>query len=276
MAVNIFDEEGLNNLVIEVEGNGTVQLPFIETLLVEGLSLNELQTLLKKAYSSYFVDPWVVTRLVKPRSRPIYLLGEFGSPGVIYMTRKTNIIQAISEGHGLTENAYTRGARLIRDQQIAAVDVHSLLAGGNLGQNIWLEPEDTIYIPSLSDLHIYVFGAVQLPGSKPVNNAFLTLTDAIANSGGPLKGRADLSGVRIVRTHSATRGEFLRVDYEKILEGTATDFPLQPGDILYVPSNVMGTWNDVLEQLLPTLKTAASIMNPWLMSMSLQNSNDFN
>jgi polysaccharide export outer membrane protein len=65
------------------------------------------------------------------------------------------------------------------------------------------------------------------------------------------------------------------VDYEKILEGTATDFPLQPGDILYVPSNVMGTWNEVLEQLLPTLKTASSIMNPWLMSMSLQNSNGF-
>jgi polysaccharide export outer membrane protein len=241
----------------------------VERVEAAGLSVNELQTRLKEEYAEHFIEPWVVVQLHEPLSRPLYLLGEFNRPGIVHMTADMNLIQALGAGEGLSERAYTRGARLIRDDQIAAVDINSLLNRGRMDQNIWLQPNDTIFVPGLDDLRIFVLGAVAQPGAKDVTNGPLTLADAISRSGGPRPAQANLEEVRVIRTHSPVYGELFVVDFTRILDGLAPDMPLEPGDIVYLPVNGMGGWNEIIAAISPTILTVSRALDPFVLAKAI-------
>ena len=269
LEINVFGEPGMEALAVQVDGAGDIQLPMLDNVKAAGLSLGELQTTLKAGYGTHFMDPWVVVQLREPLSRPIYLLGEFNQPGIVYMTSETTLIQALGAGQGLTERAYTRGSRLIRDDRIVAVDINALLNRGRMDQNVWLQPNDTIFVPGLDDLRVFVLGAVAAPGALDVTNGPLTLADAITRSGGPRRGEANLQEVRIIRSNSPVSGELFVVDFTRITEGLAMDMPLEPGDIVYLPVNGMGGWNDVIRAVSPTILTISQALDPFVLAKAL-------
>jgi polysaccharide export outer membrane protein len=206
---------------------------------------------------------------VESLSRPVYLLGAFNEAGIIQMERPTSLIQALSSGRGLTETAYVRGARLIRDGQIAAVDIHGLLNQGRLDQNVWLLAEDTIFVPSMQDLRTYVLGAVVQPGAQPITNGPLTLAQAVTQAGGPLRRQANLERVRVIRARSPVDGELYVVDFSKIIKGESFDLPLEPGDIVYVPPNGIGGWNDVVAAISPTIEIFSLALDPFVLAKAI-------
>ncbi len=270
LAINVFGEPGMDNLVVQVDGAGDIQLPMVERIDAAGLSLGELQSRLKKAYAAHFLDPWVVVQLQEPLSRPLYLLGEFNQPGIVHMTSDMSLMQALGAGQGLSDRAYARGARLIRDEQIMAVDINALLNRGRMDQNVWLQPKDTIFVPGLDDLRIFVLGAVVQPGARDVTNGPLTLADAIARSGGHRSGEANLEEVRVIRSHSPVSGELFVVDFTRIVDGLALDMPLEPGDIVFVPLNGMGGWNEIIAAISPTIVTISRALDPFVIAKSLE------
>jgi lipopolysaccharide/colanic/teichoic acid biosynthesis glycosyltransferase/protein involved in polysaccharide export with SLBB domain len=266
LEVNVVGEPGMEALMVQVDRGGDIQLPMLDNVQAAGLSLGELQIRLKEGYGIHFMEPWVVVQLREPLSRPLYLLGEFNQPGIVHMTSETNLIQALGAGRGLTDRAYTRGSRLIRDDKIVAVDINSLLNGGRMDQNVWLQPNDTIFVPGLDDLRIFVLGAVAAPGALEVTNGPLTLADAITRGGGPRRGEANLEEVRIIRSNSPVSGELFVVDFTRITQGLAMDMPLEPGDIVYVPANGMGGWNDVIQAISPTILTISRALDPFVLA----------
>ena len=268
--INVFGEPKLDDIQVQLEGNGYVQLPILGRVSLNNLTLDEAQALLESEYSAHYIDPWVVVQLVESLSRPVYLLGEFNQAGIIQMTRPTSLIQALSAGAGLTEDAYTRGARLIRDGQIAAVDIHGLLNRGHMDQNVWLQPDDTIFVPGLQNLRVYVIGAIVRPGAQSLTNGPLTLVQAIGNAGGPLRGQAKLDNVRIIRALSPVTGELYVIDYQRIIDGETYDMPLQPDDIIYVPNNGIGNWNDVIEAISPSIALLSDAMYPFVLAEAIR------
>ena len=157
---------------------------------------------------------------------PIYLLGEFNNPGVNFMDRPTNLLNAVALGKGTTAKAYMPGARIIRGEAILPVDIKSVLKEGRLEQNIWLKGGDTIFIPSAEELKCYVVGAVQAPGAFPCGDGQQTLARVLASAGGPDGAKASLGSVRIIRTLSPVEGQVLTVDAGRILTGEAADVEL--------------------------------------------------
>ena len=269
ISINIFGEPGLESVVVQVDGSGDVQLPLLSRMQMSGLSLNEAQDHLEAEYGLHFIDPWVVIQLVESLSRPVYLLGAFNQAGVIHLTRPTSLIHALSAGQGLTEAAYTRGARLIRDGQIAAVDIHGLLNRGHMDQNIWLLPDDTIFIPSMQDLRIYVLGAIFRPGAQSITNGPVSLAQAIGEAGGPLRGQANLKRVRVIRAQSPVSGELYVIDFNQIITGETFDMPLEPGDIVFVPPNGIGSWNDVIAAISPTITLFSQALDPFVLAKAI-------
>jgi polysaccharide export outer membrane protein len=49
-----------------------------------------------------------------------------------------------------------------------------------------------------------------------------------------------------------------------ILDGEAGPFDLAPGDVVYVPPTAFTSWNEALQQLLPTLQTVSSLLTPFV------------
>lgn len=110
---------------------------------------------------------------------------------------------------------------------------------------------------------VFIFGAVRKPGAVPMMPAGLTLAQAIASA--ELRDAGyDLSHVRIIRSLSATRGELIVVNVDEILRGKTLPFPLKDGDIVYVPKNALGTWNDAISEMLPSLQFVSSVLQPFV------------
>lgn len=271
ISINVFGEPELNAVQVQVAGTGDVQLPILGRVVIDDLSLNEVQELLEEKYGHHFIDPWVVVQLIESMSRPLYLLGAFNEAGVIQMERPTSLIQALSKGQGLKESAYVRGARLLRGGQVAAVDIHGLLNRGRMDQNIWLQPEDTIFIPGIQDLRIYTLGAVLRPGAQAITNGPLSLAQAVAQAGGHIRGQANLDRVRVIRSRSPVDGELFIIDYSRIMTGESFDMPLEPGDIVYVPPNGIGNWNDVVNAITPTIAMFSLALDPFVLAKAISN-----
>ena len=121
-----------------------------------------------------------------------------------------------------------KGSLLITKQ----LTFQKLIRDGDLSHNIYLEPNDYIYLPSSLSSEIYVFGAVTEPRPVGFMNE-MNIMAAIGHVAGATPD-ADLEHVTIVRG-SLTEPKYAVVNVRAIAAGKATNFRLQPGDIVYVP-----------------------------------------
>lgn len=254
-----------------VDGAGYIQLPLVRTVQVGGLTAREIQEKIREAFVKFVPDTWAVVEVVEHRSQPIYLVGQFRSPGVEYLDRPTNLLQALAMGGGMAAGADLRGARVQRSGQVLPVDIYRLLHEGDVQQNIWIKAGDTIYIPDAEELQVFVFGSVDKPGPMPMVRGKLNLTQALSAAGVVIKPGSATQHIRIIRSISPTRGELIVVDLQKMLTGESLPFELQPGDIVYVPRSRLGNWNDTLREILPTLQTVSSIIQPFALIAAAAN-----
>lgn len=246
-----------------VDSSGSIQLPHLGSVKVTGLSLQQIRDLLQDLFRKYLKKPSVVVEIVEYKSHPLYLIGQFKNSGTYYMDRPLNLLQGIALAHGLDPSANLRGARLLRGNRIVPVDIYSLLHDGDQSQNVMLSAGDTIYVPDGTLQNVFIFGAVKNPGPLPMKNGQLYLHQALAAAGG-LQETGHEKNIRIIRSISPTRGELIVVDLQKILEGESRQFPLSDGDIVYIPKNWVGDWNQAINEILPSLQLLGAVLNPFV------------
>jgi polysaccharide biosynthesis/export protein len=215
---------------------------------VWGLTLSQAKEVLEKEFAKFVkTQPQVSITLREVASQRVWLLGRFKTPGVYSMTNATTLLDAILQAGGpanlagekeisvannTDELADLRRSFVIRNGKMLPVDFHRLLTQGDLSQNIYLQPDDFVYMPPATARQIYVLGAVNQPRVVAYSEG-MTLLSAVANALGTAK-YAYLSHVAIVRG-SLTDPTISIVDYKDIITGRAPDFALQPRDIVYVP-----------------------------------------
>ncbi|MCK4509296.1 MAG: polysaccharide biosynthesis/export family protein, partial [Desulfuromonadales bacterium] len=165
-----------------VNTDGSIFLPHVGRVVVEGLSVTQLQEKLVEIFKAFIKTPVLTVEIIEFKSQPVYLLGQFNNPGVFYLDRPTEMLHGLALGGGFSEEANLRGARLIRNDRIQPVDLYELLHRNDMAQNIQLRSGDTIYMPDNSDLRVYVFGAVASPGIVPMFNGRLNLAQALTQA----------------------------------------------------------------------------------------------
>jgi polysaccharide export outer membrane protein len=249
-----------------ITSDGTVELPLIGSVKLGGLTLVQAQKVLTTAYSEYVNNPQVAVELQQAQSLRYYLLGAFATPGVKYPVHQMTLLEALALGGSVDiASADLYQAYVAQGSVKLPVDLHALLINGDLSQNILLASGDAIVIPSSASENAFVFGAVGKPGPEPFQSGSLSLLQALASAGMDLTNytNARLARIHIIRAQGRS-AEFLIVDARAIMEGQATSFPLQPGDIVFVPPTEVATWNQVLNQLLPSLQTVSDVLNPFV------------
>src|SRR5262249_10362359 len=121
---------------------------------------------------------------------------------------------------------------IVRHGRLLPVDFERLMDQGDLSQNIYVQPDDFIYLPPATEAQVYVIGAVGQPRAVTYTTS-LTLAGAIAGAYGTVKD-AYLSHVALVRG-SLSDPQFSIIDYGDIVHGRAQDVQLERNDIVYVP-----------------------------------------
>ncbi|WNG39101.1 polysaccharide export protein [Archangium violaceum] len=95
-------------------------------------------------------------------------------------------------------------------------------------------PEVSVVIREYNSKKVFVFGEVQKPGTFSYEEG-MTVIEAITLAGGLTK-VASPNGTQVARQ---TEGQQLkiRVPVKDIRDGAEKNFPLQPGDIIFVPES---------------------------------------
>ena len=246
-----------------VDGAGNIQLPLAGKVSVAGLTAGAVRDKVEATLRKYLQEPSVVVEVADYHSKPIYLMGQFRTPGVYYLDRPMTLLQGITLGNGFDPTANLRGVRLLRDHKIVPVDVYSLILDGRIGQNIWLQPGDTVFIPDNRTQNVFVFGSVNKPGPQPMAQGRMNILEAIA-SADPRTVGLDLKNVRVIRSLTTTSGELLVVDVASMRRGETLSMQLVEGDIIYIPPNSFGNWNDALNEILPSLQAVSALLQPFV------------
>lgn len=261
---------------LAIDNDGTIQFPLIGTVQVAGKTSAELRTFLQKELEPFVKDPKVTVQVVFTGSIRYYLLGEFTQPGLKYSDRPLRLLEALSLGGSVElSKASLRTAYVARGGKRLPINFLRLVRQGDLTQNIRLRSGDVIMVPDNTSERAYVFGGAS--GSNPRGgtvsfvNGQLTLLQALAQVGfGTTEHvQGKLSETYVIRSE-ADRGELFMIDAEQLMEGEAADFPLAPGDVVYVPPTWVTSWNQVLSQLLPSLQTISGVLNPFVQIKYLQ------
>jgi len=235
--------DGTTRATTTVGADGKIYYYLLPGLNVSGLTLAETKALLDKQLLTYVRKPDVAITLRSVGSKRVWVLGRLNSPGIFPLSSPMTVVEAISRAGGLFTSRFSGTTEeladlhhsfLIRGGKPIAVDFNRLLREGDMSQNIYLQPDDYIYLPSALSKEVQVLGAVKAPKSVGFMDQ-VTLVSAVSSAGGPDVG-AQLSKVAIVRG-SLTQPEIAIVDFNAILGGKQPDIKLEPRDIVYVPKS---------------------------------------
>lgn len=98
------------------------------------------------------------------------------------------------------------------------------------------EPSVSVFVKEINSKKVFVLGEVQRPGTFPYASQ-MNIVEAITLAGG-FKDSANTNNV-IVTRHSPEGDQRVPLPVEKITQGKAPNFILQPGDIVYVPDTLL-------------------------------------
>jgi polysaccharide export outer membrane protein len=116
-------------------------------------------------------------------------------------------------------------------------------------------PQVSVQVAKFRNRNAYVLGEVKNPGMLPLTDKPLTLLEAISTAGGINPMTADPTHIYVVR------GSYLAPDVYWINAQTpqalimASEFPLQENDIVYVSAATLNSWNNFINQILPSFST---------------------
>ncbi len=244
----------------QVLPDGMVYFDLAEGIPAEGRTVDELtQAITAKLKALGERQPLVRVTLMDITSRNYFILGQVNTPGIYPLNRPLTVLDAISEAGGLAKVLSQdveslpdlEGSYLVRNHQLIPVNFERLIEDGDMSQNVYLEPDDYIFVPSTQDAMIYVLGAVKDPKAVAYKSG-TTLVSALARAGGPTE-KAFREKTVILRG-TLTKPEYAIVNFKHILKGQGTNFALRPGDVVWVPNS---PWEKIEEYLVQVVSAAA-------------------
>lgn len=146
-----------------VLADGTLTLPLIGSVKVEGMTVTEAGQTLAKRYSTYLKRPVVTVSILTPRPLQIAIAGEVNRPGTYTInpeqSQKTPLLtEIIRQAGGVTTVADIGQVQIRRNikgqEQLIEANLWQLIQKGDKNQDISLRDGDSIVIPTKTTLSV--------------------------------------------------------------------------------------------------------------------------
>lgn len=140
----------------EVQIDGTLTLPAVGNISVQGLTLEAAADRISSRYAQFLRRPEVTLNLLARRPLVVGVSGEISRPGAYTLSIQGNdfpkLTQLLSQAGGITGSANLRQVQVQRlnngQTQTFTVNLWDLVSRGDLGQDIALRDGDSVFIPS--------------------------------------------------------------------------------------------------------------------------------
>lgn len=177
--------------VYPVNLEGKIQYKFIGDIEVAGLNKKALEEKVKSIIANFVISPELNVTVLEYKSKVIYVLGEVGQPGKYYMRSETIPVREAVVQAGLpTQSAAMRKCRIITPDKngkvkTRAVNLYSVLYGGELRYNYEMQPGDILYVPC----------TVMAKLIRMINPVTATVSGAAAGPTGVSSGKSAISAL---------------------------------------------------------------------------------
>ena len=224
--------------VVRVSGAGTVSLPMIGEVRVDGMDEQTAAQAIEAALvaKGMLLHPLVSVLVTAYAGQDVSVLGEVARPGVYPFTYHHRLLDLISAASGLGPNA-GRLVNIFHSSDPRTPHPVVLDPSGtdqSTDHNPELIPGDTVQV-SRAGL-VYVVGDVIRPGGFPVDPVQgLTVVQALSLAWGPTM-NAGASRAVLIREQKDGR-TLTTLNLKRMLHGQDPDLPVHDRDILYVPDS---------------------------------------
>jgi polysaccharide biosynthesis/export protein len=253
VAIRVLEAPEISDKPVRIDMSGHLRLPMAGRVRAAGLTVEQLEMELNTRLKEYIRDPDVAVSLIEFRSQPVSVIGAVKNPGVHQLQGRKTLVEILSMAGGLADDA-GHSVRIARQPEwgpiplksaapdpsgafpVAFVNLRDIMEARNPEENIFICPHDVVSVPRAE--MVYVVGQVIRSGGFVLKEReTLSVLQALSLAGG-LDRTAAPQNVRLLRPadKGGNRTE-IQVNLKKILAGQAEDVPMQPDDILFVPSN---------------------------------------
>ena len=154
--------------------DGSIYLPMIGDVIIEGLTIHEANLMLIKLYSEYFVDPYVITNYTNKR---ITVLGAPGGQIIPLTNENLTIAEVLAMAGGMDKTGNAKAMKLIRGNEVFLIDFSTVK--GYYESNQIVKAGDIIYIEPINRVVADNAGTIALVLSMVTTT--ITLIVLVAN-----------------------------------------------------------------------------------------------
>lgn len=151
LQINVWREPEASVPSTVVRPDGKISLPLISDVAVVGLTPKQAEVMLARELGRFITGAHVTVVMTAINSKKVYLVGAVKTEGPLAYTYRMSVLQAISEGGGLTDYAKRKKIYVLRTQNgrqfRLPFDFDAVVKGERTEMNIALLPDDTVVIP---------------------------------------------------------------------------------------------------------------------------------
>jgi protein involved in polysaccharide export with SLBB domain len=168
------------NEVAMVRPDGRISLPLVPSVMAAGLTSDELEAVLRRAYARDLRDVELSVLVRGFATQRVFVGGEVEKPGMIDLVDGQTVMQAVYAAGGLKSTARTKEIVVVRHGEanqrlVFAVNLQDVVSGTDLAQDARLLPLDTVIVPRSDIANVNLFVDQYIKGVLPAtpNGTFL-------------------------------------------------------------------------------------------------------
>ena len=217
------------NFALEVQRDGSIQIPQVGPLQVAGLKFGQAKNLVEDACKQITGVKAQVT-MGQLRTIDVYVLGQVTQPGAYTVSALSRISNALAYAGGISKVGSLRHVELRRDNRVVqTIDFYDMLREGDNSGDERLQNGDVIFVPPIGPV-VGLIGNVMQPAIYELKRPGQTLRGVLYLAAG-LTPFSDTERVQVERVDNHQRTIVIDVALDQ-LDGKR--FELHDGDLVKV------------------------------------------
>lgn len=246
---------GGTQLKVRIDAQGMISLPYVGHQLVAGMTLIEVEDMIRQKLKGVTSDVQAHVDLVGDLSGSVLVAGAVKAPGRFSTLQgPLTLLDAINQAGGPVMEPHLVNVTVRNGSQVTTLNYEEVLAGNNFV----LKPNSEVILDR-SRQRFVAMGAVGDPGLHDLPAQNTSLLDALGSVGGLKEANANPKGVFVFRMGDASSSQpakpiVMRIDMrDPAAIFYARQVVLKPDDTIYVTNAAVYEWQKIIGPIVQTL-----------------------